>query len=215
MSWLLLAPTALADIPPPPNPQDVAARVAQRCGALDEVAELAFTFVVEKDGAVVASRSHRWEPQASRLSVTLGDETIAMAVEAAMPTAADDARWASLAPGVPAETALRAWGAFVNDGYWLLAPCKVRDPGAQLQSDLTGSSLTVQYEGVGLTPGDVYNFALDGSGMVERWSFTLVSGREGTFVWSADEAIGPLRLSLHRATEDGAMVVRFEDVSAR
>lgn len=216
MSWLLmLSAVTYADIPPPISPRMVAAEVVERCGDLGKVSELAFTFVVQKDGAEVARRSHRWQPQAGQLSVTHNGETVSMTVEAAMPAAADDPRWATLAPGVPAEQALKAWGAFVNDGYWLLAPCKVLDPGAQLDSDYVGQSLTVTYEGVGLTPGDRYTLSLRDDGSVRAWDFTLVSGREGRFTWSPYQAFGPLRLSLERTSSDGAMIIRFEDVLAR
>ena len=44
----------------------------------------------------------------------------------------------------------------MNDQYRLLAPAKLRDPGARVVVE--GADLLVACEGVGLTPGDRYTF---------------------------------------------------------
>ena len=213
---MLLMMSAQADIAPPRSPaqraRDAAARAVERCGPLYEIEEVAFTFVVERGGEEVARRRHVWQPTAGTLTVTMGEQTTTMQTTASMPTDASSPEWATLAPGTDAQQAQDAWGAFVNDSYWLLAPCKLNDEGNR--KELGDGGLIVSYEGVGLTPGDVYTFAIRG-GEVVIWSFTLVSGRAGKFIWSPYTEVGPLNLSLRREAAEGDMVVRFEDVSAR
>ena len=210
---LLIAP-ALADLAPPrqPSPDTVAAAVAQRCGNPYALQALDFTFIVERDGEEKVRRTHHWQPAAEALTVQTGGSTVAMTLIPQMPTTATDPQWASLAPGVAPEEALQAWSAFVNDSYWLLAPCKVMDNGVQRQlSD--SHTLQLRFAGVGLTPGDQYTLRLQNSEVV-GWSFVLQSGREGDFVWSEHTDVGPLHLSLRRESRDGGTVIRFADVSA-
>jgi hypothetical protein len=148
------------------------------------------------------------------VAVTVGGETTALAdVRQGAPSSEDDPRWAEVAPGGAPTDALKAWGSFVNDSYWLLAPCKVLDGGVKRQED--GAVLTLSFDGVGLTPGDTYRLEVGEGGRVDAWSFTLQSGREGHFTWSEHTAVGPLNLSLRRTAADGETVIRFEDVAAR
>ena len=103
MTLLLLSLSARADIAPPRSSaqeaRDTAARVVQRCGPLYALEEVAFTFVVEKDGAEVARRRHVWQPTTGQLAVTIEGVTTEMRTTAAMPTLASSPEWARLAPG--------------------------------------------------------------------------------------------------------------------
>lgn len=193
---------------------DLAAQIAAACGPVYSLEELSFTFVVEVDGEQKARRSHRWWPAQGKVEITAGDQTVTLAdVRQGAPSTVEDARWATVAPGVEPAAALDAWGGFVNDSYWLLAPCKVMDPGVKRAVTDEGA-LELRFEGVGLTPGDVYRLSADPeTGRVTGWEYTLQSGREGSFTWSEHTQVGPLNLSLKRSSE-GA-VIRFEDVSAR
>ena len=86
-----------------------------------------------------------------------------------------------------AERLDNAWGAWVNDVYWLLMPLKLRDPGVHLVSegteDLDGKTydkVKLTFESVGLTPGDTYWAWFDqDTGLMHRWAYHL----EG---WEAD-----------------------------
>lgn len=115
----------------------------------------------------------------------------------------------------PQESTPRAgdegWAAFVNDSYWLLAPCKVNDPGVSRQ--IVDGDLQLTFADVGLTPGDRYLLEVDDAGRVTGWSYTLESGREGAWTWTEHEARGPLELSMRRVSADGKNVIRFEDVA--
>ncbi len=209
MTLLLTAPLRAA------SADELAAEIAARCGpSIYELEELDFVFIAEADGAVKARRAHRWRPREGAVEVTADGETIALTgIHQGVPSTAEDPRWAELAPGVDPAAALRAWGQFTNDSYWLLAPCKVMDPGVRRTAG-PGGSLELHFDGVGLTPGDVYRLEVDPeSGLVSAWSFTLQSGREGRFTWEDYTQVGPLTLSMRRSAEGAT--IRFEDVSAR
>jgi hypothetical protein len=86
-----------------------------------------------------------------------------------------------------AELLENAYGAWVNDTYWLLMPYKLRDPGVNLALDgeeeidgVVYDKLLLTFDGVGLTPGDRYwAYVNRESGVMERWAYHL----EG---WEAD-----------------------------
>ena len=74
----------------------------------------------------------------------------------------------------------RAYSAFVNDSYWLLAPSKLFDPGVTRAIDADSSArdgapvLRVSFDGVGLTPGDRYWLRMDpATGRLDSWQFHL------------------------------------------
>jgi len=74
-----------------------------------------------------------------------------------------------------------AYGAFINDTYWLLMPYKLLDPGVTLsdggQEVIDGTAYDVvrlHFDHVGLTPGDTYWAYLNpASGLMERWAYHL------------------------------------------
>jgi len=211
---VLLLSTAWADIAPPPDIDAMPRLVAASCGDVYALQALSFTFVAAAGEDEKARRSHTWSPQTGALTVTTGGESTALVTRAAMPTTADDPAWAELAPGTTGEAALEAWSAFVNDSYWLLAPCKVMDDGVASEM-LDAGRMQLTFAGVGLTPGDRYTLQVGSAGEVSGWSYTLQSGTKGEFTWSAYEQVGPLRLSLRRYATDGSFSVLFEDVSAQ
>lgn len=190
------------DLELPDDPDALAELVARRAG--DPYAEslLAFTFVVVADGVEKARRSHRWCPQAGKVEVRVGDRvTVISAVDGRALDATTDEAAAS-----------EAWSAFVNDGYWLLAPSKVLDPGVRRSRQ--GQALLLSFDGVGLTPGDRYTLGIDPqTRLVTRWDYVLQSGREGHFAWQDHRRVGGLMLSTLRVSDDGSFQIRFEDVS--
>jgi len=80
----------------------------------------------------------------------------------------------------------RAYGAWINDTYWLVMPYKLQDPGVNLTYDgeekldgVTYDKLKLTFEGVGLTPGDTYwAFVNRDSGLMERWAYFLQDWEE-------------------------------------
>ena len=80
-----------------------------------------------------------------------------------------------------------AYGRFINDTYWLLAPWKIFDPGVHLTYDGekpcpgggTCDVLKLSFENVGLTPKDMYWLWVtrDGRHMVQ-WQYVLGGASE-------------------------------------
>ena len=176
--------------------------MATTCGNPYAIAELRFTFVVEVDGVEQLRRSHHWRPREGTVEVVDAEGTVLL--EQIHPY---------IASASPKEDALRAYKAFVNDSYWLLAPCKVLDEG--VERDLDEGRLALSFEEVGLTPGDRYWLTVGERGEVRAWSYVLEDGTEGSFAWSEAERYGPLLLSTRRVASEGDVVVRFEEVFAR
>lgn len=70
------------------------------------------------------------------------------------------------------ETILKAWKKWVNDAFWLTAPFKAFDTGVtrELVVDKSGdSTLMIQYQTGGNTPGDGYLWKLDETGKPVSW----------------------------------------------
>lgn len=194
----------------------LADQVVAYAGDPYQVDRLAFTFVVEADGAEKVRRRHDWRPGRGELRVVSDGLDVAFTGLADGPglsgwvddPAAHRTDWARVASGADPDVAAKAWGAFINDSYWLLAPSKVKDPGVE-RTERDGV-LELDFDGVGLTPGDHYELSVADDGRVTGWTYTLQSGREGAWSFEDDRQLGPLRLSLRRVSE-GA-VIWFDDV---
>lgn len=196
-------------------------RVVEATGNVYGISTLAFTFIVEAGGTEKARRTHTWDRMAGTVSVTTGDTTVQLqnlhhhdpSSAVANPGAHDDL-WSKVAPGTDPEAAAKAWSAWINDSYWLLASGKVMDDGVTRIVDDTGR-LVLTFDGVGVTPGDSYMLTVDrDSGQVTAWDFVLQGGQKGHFAWTEHTTVGPLTLSMRRSTEAGDFVIRFEGVSA-
>lgn len=176
-----------------PEAAALAAKVAARAGNPYREQGLRFTFVT---GAV--RRAHRWDIPGNRAEVSWTDKE-GRACRATVPM------------GYTGDDPLLqfAWGAFVNDQFWLLAPAKVLDPGVVRTAD--GADLRLFYAGVGLTPGDRYLLHTSPDGDVLGWEYVLQSGRGGAWTWAAPTSVGGLRLSLERTSPE--RTIRFEDVA--
>jgi cyanophycinase len=198
---------------PIPDPTPVS-RLAASCPPVVDADEVAFTFVAERGGAEAARRRHTWWPQEARVDAAGPAGPVAIQMAPDMPRIADDPRWATLAPGAAPEAALAAWSAFVNDQFWLMAPCKAGDVGATA-TELPDGRIEVRYGDVGVTPGDRYVFSLGADGRVAGWEFALASGRVGTFQWEGWVAAASGVVSTRRVSADGAAEIRFEDVVVR
>jgi len=74
-----------------------------------------------------------------------------------------------------------AYGRFINDGYWLLMPWKLKDPGVKLEyagkTELDGKGydlVHVHFGQVGLTPGDHYWAYINrDTHLMDRWAYFL------------------------------------------
>ncbi len=79
------------------------------------------------------------------------------------------------------EARKQAYGRFVNDTYWLLAPMKVFDPGVNREYLADSSTakhdvLHLTFDDVGRTPGDEYwLYVSKKTGQLDRWAYHLQS----------------------------------------
>ena len=88
----------------------------------------------------------------------------------------------------------QAYGRFINDTYWLLAPLKVYDPGVNRRYAADSSTaehevLRLTFGDVGLTPDDTYwLYVSTETGRLDRWSMRLQGMSEGatprSYTWT-------------------------------
>jgi len=177
---------------------------------------IAFTFAVERDGAIAGQRRHVWRPRSGdhRVRYTPGEggeividwnihTRTGEATQGGYPVEGED-----LAKLL--EQAAQMW---VNDTYWLLMPYKLLDPGVNLTwdreemiGDMAYDVIRVAFGDVGFTPGDTYwAYISRKTGLMERWAYVL-EGREPpptAWDWTETAHYGPLLLS-RRKQRDGA-----------
>jgi hypothetical protein len=92
----------------------------------------------------------------------------------------------------------KAYGYFINDSYWLLAPLKLEDAGVNITLKdpeyIDGTScevLHLDFNKVGMTPGDQYWLYVDpNNGQIKRWKFLLQGKETGIFNWTQYKDLG-------------------------
>jgi hypothetical protein len=110
----------------------------------------------------------------------------------------------------------RVW---TGETYWLLAPYKLRDPGAILTYEgeesvggVVQDRLHLRFENVGLTPGDQFWLYVNrNTHLLDRWRFKLQGGTEGDFRWTSWERFGGILLATERVGATGERIL-FEDI---
>lgn len=215
-------------LPPTGPPIETAAdslawRIVQAAGGLgawDALDTLRFDFVVERGGEEVFRRKLLWDRAADRARVEwpVGADSVAVAmldVAGSSPEQALGEAWVNgAAPDSAGAYLADAYGALMNDTYWLLAPLKLFDDGvnralAPDSADATTDVLLVTFDGVGHTPGDRYWLRADRAGRLRSWTYELESGRKGHHQWTdyhtLETPAGPLRLAQRKAGRGGAI----------
>lgn len=165
----------------------LAYRVTEGVGGLAAWSSLhgmSWEWAVVRDSVEVIRTRHVWDKQGDRARVEwpAGLDSVLVAVfrpgtfDLEAPTG-DVALNGVLLDGEEATARLvDAHGRFVNDGYWLLAPLKVLEPGVRRALDQTTGAdrLALSFDGVGLTPGDRYWIEVEPvSGAMTGWSYIL------------------------------------------
>lgn len=117
-----------------------------------------------------------------------------------------------------------AYGAWINDTYWLLVPFKLQDPGVNLAYDgeetIDGAlcdKIKMTFDHVGQTPGDTYWLLVDrASGMLVRWDYVL-EGQEPpatAWRWQKWEPYGAgVMLSGERAMVGSDRTLKLEQIA--
>jgi hypothetical protein len=103
-----------------------------------------------------------------------------------------------------------AYGAWVNDTYWLIEPYKLQDPGVNLSyageetiDGKTYDKLALSFGKVGLTPGDRYTVYVNRStGLMDRWAYVLEDMPKDApptaWLWEGWQKYGNIMLAPHR-----------------
>ena len=168
-----------------------------------KVKTLKFTFVVEQDGQQLASAEHHWDVAAGTDRVKWKGKDVTV----------------NLAAPAEDEEGKAAYGRWVNDSYWLLAPLKVLDPGVKLtyegQKESDGAqceTLRLSFARVGLTPGDQYVLYIDPqTKLLSAWDYVPDTDAAMHGTWEKYQTFGGLQL----ATEHnfGGRMIRLADIA--
>lgn len=189
-----------------PDPDVLAAKVVRAHGNLKDVERVAFSFVVVVNGEEKLRRSYVRDFAARSLVAQLPEGRVEL-------NEVDPEAWSRRVKGADeGDLEAKAWSAFINDFFWLVAPSKVFDKGTVRSVDRRGR-LIVRYRTGGVTPGDTYRFTVDDDGRVTGWSYTLAKGQVGASEWTKNERFGPLLVSTLRSARGRPVELRFEDVS--
>jgi hypothetical protein len=195
--------------------------------AWDKARQFRFDFVVMREGQPIARFSHVWDRYTGDYRVSGTDKTGApFTVFFNVNTKAGQA----YVNGKPLEGEANdamlknAYGRFINDTYWLLAPWKIFDPGVHLAYDGekpcpgggTCDVLRLSFENVGLTPKDKYWLWItrDGRKMVQ-WQYLLNGSTEEptTAQWKEWQNVGGIALSMDKPIAGKPAEIKFENVS--
>lgn len=175
-----------------------------------------FDFKVIAGGKTVLDRSHLWDKQSGRYRLDSktkdGRPAVALFRVADRQGAAyvDDGKL----EGAAAAQALKdAYGAFINDMYWLAMPWKWLDAGVHLKYLGTRSRGGAPYDvveltfgKVGLTPGDRYQaYVSPRSHLMEHWEYTLQNGQKGSWDWEYTTTAG-VKLARNHTSADGKSI---------
>ena len=193
---------------------------------------LRFTFAVEKDGALRASRTHYWDRVHNRHRVewTEKDGKSAICVEyldnrEGVCTVGDQHLFESDAKPY-LDNAYEMW---INDTYWLLMPYKMKDPGVHLkydgeakEGDKVYDKVLVTFENVGLTPKDRYwAYVNRQTHRMDKWAYVLQNdkGEPGAdeptvWSWNAWSEYGGVMLSSEKVKADGKTKILFKEMAA-
>ena len=172
-----------------------------------------FDFKVNRGGKMVADRSHIWDKMTGRYRLDGkskdGKPTVTLLNLANQQgTAYVDGK--KLEGAAAAGAVKSAYGAFINDMYWLAMPWKWLETGVNLKyvgkKPYRGEQMDViqlTFGNVGLTPGDSYEaFVSPTSKLMEHWNYKLQSGNTGSWDWQYTTARG-IKLASNHANDAG------------
>ena len=195
--------------------------------AWEKARQFRFEFVVLKEGQPVARFAHVWDRYTGDYRLSGTDKTgapytVLFNVNTKAGTAFVNGRPAE--PEKQSALLENAYGRFINDSYWLLAPWKIFDPGVRLAYDgekpCPGGGvcdvLKLSFENVGLTPKDVYWMWItrEGRHMVQ-WQYVLGGAADPptTAAWKDWRTMGGLALSMDKPMSREPFEIRFDNVS--
>ena len=195
--------------------------------AWEKARQFRFDFVVESDGKRVVDFHHVWDRYT-------GDYRLLGTDKSGAPYAVyfnvNTKQGTAFVNGRPVEGEEKAklletaYGRFINDSYWLLAPWKVFDPGVQREyaGEKPGPEgalcdvIKLSFENVGMTPKDLYWLWItrDGRRMVQ-WQYVLGGAAEEptTALWKDWRTFGGIALALDKPIQGRPRRILFENVA--
>ena len=209
-------PAAPADAPPlkaDPKAAAIADQVMDALGgkkAWDDMHYIRFEFGMEKDGKF-QGRSHTWDKWTGRYRLEGKTPDGKSYVTLMNVNTKEGSAWmdGKKLEGDDAKKALeKAYGAWVNDTYWLLMPYKLKDPGVILEYGGEAKEpggmcdkLVLTFDNVGLTPKDKYWVYVNRDNhLVDRWDYVLKGEKvpPTTWQWKNWEKHGSVMFSTER-----------------
>ena len=186
-----------------------------------------FDFTVVRSGKTVASFSHYWDRWDGRYRVE-GEDAHGVPWKAYFNVNTRQGDY--FVNGVRTEGETRAkglenaYGRFINDTYWLLAPWKIFDPGVRLEyvgetKDAAGNAcdeIKLSFGDVGLTPKDLYWMDVDRSThLMDQWKFVLNGGNDPPTVvaWKDWRRFAGISLSVSKPFAEKPAEIRFENLA--
>jgi len=167
-----------------------------------------FDFKVTIGGETKADRSHLWDKQTGRYRLDQKNRVVLMNMASKQGTVYVDGK--KLEGPAATKAIEEAYGAYINDFYWLAMPWKWLDEGVNLKylgkKPHGGENCDVvelTFGKVGLTPGDRYQaFVSPKSHLMTHWEYTLQSGTKGSWDWQYGDYAGVKLASNHTSPPD-------------
>jgi hypothetical protein len=106
----------------------------------------------------------------------------------------------------------KAYQAWTNDSYWLIAPLKIKDPGVMLSTQpdekINGKNylvLHLAFQGVGMTPGDQYNWYIDPETMMlSYWDYMPSASKKTRWSWEGYKDFNGIKIATEHKREGGS-----------
>jgi hypothetical protein len=99
-------------------------------------------------------------------------------------------------------------------------PLKLLDPGVKFSVPVTSRDMpvsrgrmTMSFDGVGLTPGDLYDLSVDMRQMrIDHWTYRPNEKTSAGFTWENYQDFNGLLLATERKADDGKRRIFFTDI---
>lgn len=196
-SLLIVSAGLMAADQKDPKAVEIATRMMNAMGGQEAWAKaryVRFDFQLVDSGATKFGRSHLWDKSTGKYrldSKTKEGKRSVVLMNLADQKGTVFVDGAKLEGDAAAKELKGAYGAYINDFYWLAMPWKWMDAGVNLK--YAGSKackvgtcdvVELSFGKVGLTPGDRYQaFVNPKTGLMEHWEYTLQSGNKGSWDW--------------------------------
>lgn len=183
-----------------------------------------FDFDVTKEGKTLVNRAHLWDKHTGRYRLETKTKDGKSEVVLFNTATRDGAAYVEgrKLEGDEAKMALEdAYGAWINDMYWLAEPWKWLEAGVNLKHQgekkrggETFDVVELTFNHVGLTPGDTYHaFVSQKSHLMTHWEYKLQGGQTGSWNWDYTESSG-IKLASNHVSEDGKTSINMGGVRA-